>query len=187
MSTFAQELRHLTQLSYLLATGVSLVKELDPRTISASLQWRVQDLCTDGQTVKTVAMREADVAAARTRMPGFTADILLVYLETLFHSRLADALRLSGTKPTPAIEKVMRRRRPTSGSEWWYRDIVLLAVIRNAVAHANGVVSPPYTRLLAAGWNASDVTNLPCLASRSFADFLHFKRAVRTAANQLCL
>jgi hypothetical protein len=186
MSTLAQDLRRLTQLSYLLATGASLVKELDPRTISSSLQWRVQELCTDGQTVKTVALRPADVTATCTQLPGFTADILLVYLETLFHSRLADALGITGTALTPPIETLLHRRSATSRNQWWYRELVLLAVIRNSVAHSNGVVGSPYTRLTNAGWKEAEVNALSCLTHRSFADFLRFKRAVRTAGTQLC-
>lgn len=187
ISLFRTELKRLSQMSYLLGAGVALVVETDQRVISQSLRRRIESLCTDGKPVTAAALKATEVGACRVELPRFIADLLLVYLEAVLHLRLASRAGVPSSKQPPSIEVLVARLGvgglPTD--EWWFKDLVLLSEIRNKVVHSDGAVRVPCKRLIAAGWEQSHLDAQPCLVTRSYSDFLRFKRSARTAANKL--
>ena len=61
LSSFRKELKYLTQQSYLLASGVSMVTEVPPSSVARTLKKRIQSLCTDGQPVTSAALSTSQV------------------------------------------------------------------------------------------------------------------------------
>jgi hypothetical protein len=184
-----QQLRRLSQHSYLLAYSTALLKTHTPSEISASLAGSVNALCTDGLEVpvESVEVSVAEVARILPEHIGFVTDVLLVEMQALLHTHLMLAANHSLDVPAKQIESLLATLWPLAGrgeSEWAYREVVLLTEIRNAVMHARGKLSLPNQRLLDAGWTATELAGEKRLTTRSFSDFLRFKRAVRTVGNE---
>ena len=188
ITPFQRELKRLTQMSYLLASGASLVTESSSTEMSNRLQARIAILCSDGQPLKRVAFSAEDVAKRRVELPSFLADLLLVHLNTLLHSTLAQYAGVLAEEQAPSLETLVMKLSQLDKvprAEWWFRDIILLSEIRHRVVHGDGKVFLPCQRLLAAGWENTMLSSETCMTQRSFSDFLRFKRSVRTAANNL--
>ncbi len=187
-STLAAELLRATQLGYLAAAATSMILEADPRTVSGTLSRRIKSLAQDGRPVRATAMSPRDIKKRRSELPGFVVDLLLLHLLSVCHFRLAAAAGCSETDEAPRVEELVRELSGTSGvhqRKWWYRELVLLAEIRNAIAHGSGKVALPIGRLIASGWTTEELKADERLRQRSFATVLGFKRVVRTALNQM--
>lgn len=187
LSSFRKELKYLTQQSYLLASGVSMVTEVPPSSVARTLKKRIQSLCTDGQPVTSAALSTSQVCTVRKKLPGFSADLLLVFLDTVVHVHLAEEAGIPAHMQPPSVEDLVAQLGGAGApvDEWWFRDVVLLSEIRNKIVHGDGKIALPCQRLTAAGWTDAALASEACLKSRSFSDFLRFKRAARTTANGL--
>lgn len=183
------ELRELTQQSYLLAVATSsLLNRADAEILSA-LPGAVNQLCSDGRVVpeESIEMSAQEVHRLKPSFANFAADLLLVELQALLHAHLMLAAGHTLDVPAHQIESLLAKLWPKErrgNNEWAYREVVLLTEIRNAVMHARGKVDRSSQRLLDAGWSLPELESEPRLDQRSYSDFLRFKRAVRTVANE---
>lgn len=183
------ELRELTQQSYLLALGTVSLLDLDNLEIVARLPRAVNQLCSDGRVVpdEAIEMSAQEVQRLRSLFGSFATDLLLVELQALFHTHLMLAAGQNLDQPAWQIEALLAKLWPRDArgaSEWAYKEVILLTEIRNAVMHARGQVDRRSQRLLDAGWSLKELDGEPRLDRRSYSDFLRFKRAVRTVANE---
>lgn len=186
----ASELRDLTQQSYLLALATVSLLERDNSNIVTSLPEAVNQLCLDGRVVPddAIEMTPKEVKRLKASFASFTTDLLLVELQALFHTHLMLAAGYSLDHPAVQMEVLLASLWPKANrgdSEWAYREVILLTEVRNAVMHARSQVDKRSQRLLDAGWSMGELDAEPRLDRRSFSDFLHFKRAVRTIANEV--
>jgi hypothetical protein len=186
----ASELRELTQQSYLLALATVSLLEQDSSDIVTSLPKAVNQLCSDGRVVpdEAVEMTPKEVKRLKASFTSFTTDLLLVELQALLHTHLMLAAGYTLDQQAIQMEALLAGLWPKAkrgDSEWAYKEVILLTEIRNAVMHARGQVDRRSQRLLLAGWSEQDLDDEPRLAQRSFSDFLWFKRAVRTIANEV--
>lgn len=184
------ELRELTQQSYMLALATVSLLERDNSDIVTSLPEAVNQLCSDGRVVpdNAVEMTPKEVKRLKVSFASFTIDLLLVKLHALFHTHLMLAAGYKLDQPAVQMEALLASLWPKEkrgDSEWACREAILLTEIRNAVMHARGQVDKRSKRLLDAGWSIKDLEDEPRLARRTFSDFLRFKRAVRTIANEV--
>jgi hypothetical protein len=132
-------------------------------------------------------MSAKDVFRLKPAFASFTTDLLLVELQALLHTHLMLAAGYTLDQPALQIEALLAKLWPRdtrSDNEWAYREVILLTEIRNAVMHARGQVDRRSQRLLDAGWSPQELDSEPRLDQRSYSDFLRFKRAVRTVANE---
>lgn len=182
-------LRELSQNSYLLAVATVHLQTCKPSDIAASLQPAVQQLCGDKKPLPpgSVVMKPAEVRKRLPHVSQFVTDVLLVEMQAVFHSHLMLAANHTLDEPAKQIEALLGGwpGRLSPKFSWAYRDIILLTEIRNAVMHARGAIHVPNERLKNAGWSPDALAAEPSLTNRSFSDFLRFKRAVRTVANEV--
>lgn len=186
----AAELRDLTQQSYLLALATTSLLEQDSSDIVRILPEAVNQLCSDGRVVpdESVEMTPKEVKRLKASFSGFTTDLLLVELQALFHTHLMLAAGYTLEQPAVQMEALLAGLWPKEkrgDGEWAYREVILLTEIRNAVMHARGRVDRRSQRLLSVGWSEQELEDESRLERRSFSDFLRFKRAVRTIANEV--
>lgn len=186
----AAELRDLTQQSYLLALATASLLERDSSDIVRSLPEAVNQLCSDGRVVpdESVEMTSKDVKRLKSSFTSFTTDLLLVELQALLHTHLMLAAGYTLEQPAVQMEALLAGLWPKESrgdGEWAYREVILLTEIRNAVMHARGQVDRRSQRLLSVGWSNQELDDEPRLERRLFSDFLRFKRAVRTIANEV--
>src|SRR5918992_1899361 len=163
------ELRELTQRSYLLALATVALLDLENSEIAANLPKAVNQLCSDGRVVpeESIEMSAQEVYRLKGTFASFTTDLLLVELQAIFHTHLMLAAGHTLEQPALQVESLLAKLWPRdkrSNNEWAYKEVILLTEVRNAVMHARGQI---------------DRRN-PRLGSRSYSDFLRFKRAIRT-------
>jgi hypothetical protein len=185
----AEALRDLSQNSYLLAVATVDLQRRAPGEIAAALQPAVQELCSDERPlpVGTVAMSDDEVQQRLPRISQFMTDVLLVEMQAMFHAHLMLASGRTLAQQAVQIESLLNGWAARRSPEflWAYRDVILLTEIRNAVMHARGLIQLPNQRLCDAGWTEEELRSEVSLKARSFSDFLRFKRAVRTVANEI--
>lgn len=183
------ELRELTQRSYLLAMATVSLLSLENSEIVANLPKAVNQLCTDGRIVpdESIEMSAQEVYRLKPSLASFTTDLLLVELQAIFHTHLMMAAGHTLEQPALQMEALLAKLWPKDlrrDNEWAYKEVILLTEVRNAVMHARGQIDCRSQRLLDAGWSLQELASEPRLGSRFFSDFLRFKRAVRTVANE---
>ena len=183
------ELRELTQRSYLLALATVSLLDLENSDVVAKLPKAVNQLCSDGRIVpdESIEMSVQEVYRLKPSFASFTTDLLLVELQAIFHTHLMLAAGYTLEEPALQIESLLAKLWPRdvrSNNAWAYKEVVLLTEVRNAVMHARGQIDRRSQRLLDAGWSLQELESEPRLGSRSYSDFLRFKRAVRTVANE---
>lgn len=180
-----------TRHMYLLSFAVSVLREQSPSEIAATLQNRLTAMCREPDKVKSDAinMTTPQVREASRSLSGYLADLLIVDLDATLHSILN---ALDGEAPRdgdPPFETVLGRLWPKEvrgEHAWAYRDVILLAEVRNTIVHGSGEVDllERGGRLQAAGWDREELRKEEVLRSRSLDDVLRMKRAVRTVANE---
>lgn len=183
------QLTLISRRSYLLAQATARLLETNPKDLGLSLAASVNVLCTDGQPIPedAIAMTEQQVREQLPVLNQFMTDVLLVELQALLHTHLMLAANNSLEDQAQQIESLLAKLWPAAARanrEWAYRDVILLTEIRNAVMHRRGNVEVPNPRLRDAGWSDDELLAERRLRKRSFSDFLAFKRAVRTVANE---
>jgi len=188
-SDLSEQLRRLSQQSYLLAHSTVLLGRLGALEISNGLAESVDALCTDGVPVSedSVVVSEAHVKLLLKEQNQFVTDVLLVEMQALLHTHLMLASNHPLDERAIQIEALLNGLWPAQARgdhAWAYREVVLLTEVRNAVMHTRGKLELPNQRLLDAGWTQEELVGERRLTTRSFSDFLRFKRAVRTVANE---
>lgn len=183
------ELRELTQRSYLLALATVSLLDLENSEIAANLPRAVNQLCSDGRIVpdESIEMSAREVNRLKPSFASFTTDLLLVELQAIFHTHLMLAAGYALDQPALQMEALLAKLWPKDArgrNEWAYKEVILLTEVRNAVMHARGQIDRRSQRLLDAGWSTEELDSEPRLGGRSYSDFLRFKRAVRTIANE---
>lgn len=185
---FFDRLGELSRRAYVLAFAMSEIEKVSPASFGDDLQVRFERFCHDGRQMdpQAIQIQPEQVRQVRRELPSFIADLLLVSLESEFHGLL---MRLffpdkidESSKPLEELFNCFAPRQEQGEHRWAYQDAILLAEIRNAIVHGQGVVKASHPRLLAAGWSSEILSNETCLDYRSFSDFLRFKRCVRTIA-----
>jgi hypothetical protein len=183
------ELRELTQRSYLLALATVSLLDLENSEIVQKLPNAVNQLCSDGRIVpdEAIEMSAQEVYRLKPSFASFTTDLLLVELQAIFHTHLMLAAGHSLEVQAKQMESLLDKLWPKDArgtNVWAYKEVILLTEVRNAVMHARGQIDKRSQRLLSAGWSLQELDREPRLNSRSYSDFLRFKRAVRTVANE---
>lgn len=183
------ELRELTQRSYLLALATVSLLGTENSEIVANLPKAVNQLCTDERIVpdESIEMSAREVYRLKPSFASFTTDLLLVELQAIFHTHLMLSAGHTLEQPAVQMEALLAKLWPREvrrDNEWAYKEVVLLTEVRNAVMHARGQIDRRSQRLLDAGWSPQELDSERRLGSRSYSDFLRFKRAVRTVANE---
>jgi hypothetical protein len=111
-----------------------------------------------------------------------------MHLLAVCQFRLAIKAGYKPSEKAPNIEALLKKLgvgQKGKPSTWWYKDLVLLAVVRNEFVHGLGSVALPNRRLTDAAWSPAELSAERTLTARGYADVLRFKRAVRTALNEL--
>lgn len=185
-----ENLKEFSRLAYLLAYATDISGATDAGDVVNGLEQAVRNQCHDPERLSpgSIKMKPAEVESFRQRLPGFLADLLIIALDTFLHARLAAACDREASDTASPYEEDLSRLWPKerrTGKEWAYKDVILLAEVRNAIVHADGIVKAHHQRLADAGWSEEALNRETCLRQRSFGHFLRFKRAVRTIANEV--
>lgn len=187
----AKRLGAETRRLYLLAYAVAGLVEQDADEIADKLEAAVRRMCREANEVTegAINMTASQVRREVKRLPEYLMDLLLINLDATLHSLLNGMDEGSSRDGDAPFEEILARRWPSDerGTKGWaYRDIILLAEVRNAIVHGDGEVDLQSrgARLYDAGWSSEELEGEPILRSRCLDDVLRMKRAVRTVANQ---
>jgi hypothetical protein len=183
------KLGSLTRRGYVLAFAAAQLPDMDPKKATKQLQTSVATLCREVKDLKidSIELRSDQFLEIRKTIPSFLVDLLLIDLDAFLHGFLNRALNKNIDKTDESYETLLAQidKNLKEQHAWAYKEILLLAEIRNSIVHGNGVISleSRSKRLVGAGWKEEELISLPLLEERKFDDFLRLKRAVRTIAN----
>ncbi len=206
-----ERLGGLTRLEYLAVYAALELGRRDTEDVAEALPSRIRELSQSAKNPsgrrfeqEDIRIRPDQVAELARRLPAFVVDLLLVDLEAFVHGFLADLAGRTVSEDTASIEvlvahlwpkgaRIVAQAKKTGrpavreGPEHWsYREVVLLSEVRHSIVHGNGEVDLGRSRqrLLDAGWTNDELDGEASLRTRTINDFLRFKRAVRTLANE---
>jgi hypothetical protein len=179
---FAAQLKRLTQDSYLLMHSVVTTKTADPAQVSTSLSDTLSSVCRSGRRVaephKSLILPD-QVSDIRERLPCSLSRLLIVRLDSMMHEVLS-------RKSRRAKDLRFEHDLAWAKSEWWYREVILLAEVRNHIVHGDGLSEDRSKRLKKAGWSPEEIEQQSArFTNTSYSDFLDFKKVVRTALNRV--
>lgn len=189
-------LSELSKNCYLLLTAVDLLSKTDSAEVTEMIGDSVVRYIKDGENTdaSSFKMTASEVRQRIPALPRFVVDTLLVSLDALAHDTLAAHHGRPSFEEAPAFEADVAALWPHKDglreNAWAYRDLILLAELRNAIVHRDGIWDPfsraaTVNRLRAAGAD-DEYIRAARLSSRGIDVFLDMKSAVRTGLN-MCL
>lgn len=184
-----EKLGELTRESYLLGYAVAQLATVNPHKIESELQLSISDLLRNPGELKidSIEMSSNQIQEFIKYLPVRLGQILVTSLDSFFHAFLD---KVAGRIDENSVQfetdiAVMWPREDRGEKAWAYKDVILMAEVRNAIVHGNGELQDARRqRLRDAEWTDDEINRVQkILKTPSFDDFLRFKRAVRTVAN----
>lgn len=185
--TIDARMLELSQFSYLTCVAGARVVNGSVDDVAAEVPTATASFGEVPEASNKITMTPSQV---RDRVPGlrlWLIQSLLIRLDSLLHAVLDDAVGRRPEEESGPIESDIARLSPDAKvqHDWAYRDVVLLAEHRNCIVHGDGSLSPTReNRLRSAGWQSrEEALERVNWEQPTFADFIQYKKAVRTIAN----
>jgi len=209
-----KRLGSLSRRSYLLLYATLKLPEVSSELISSTLSETLAQATSSSPddytfSADSVNLDPKQIQKLAPDLASFASELLLVAMEAMIHGFMSELVGDSITGKQRSLEELLavlwpakcRKARqkeiwggratmhdgqPVHDEHWSVRDIMLLAEIRNAIVHGDGVVRfDRSNRLSEHGWSETDLALTKILATRTINDVLRFRRAVRTLANEV--
>jgi hypothetical protein len=184
-----QKLGELTRESYLLGYAVAQLATFNPHKIESELQTSISELLRkpDELKIDSIEMSPNQIQEVVKYLPVHLGQILITNLDSFLHAFLD---KVAGRIDENAVQfetdlAIMWPRGNRGEKAWAYKEVILMAEVRNSIVHGNGELQDARRqRLQDAEWTDDEINRVQeILKTPSFDDFLRFKRAVRTVSN----
>jgi hypothetical protein len=192
------ELSALGKLSHVLLYIGYVAKSTDPHVIASGLAEALKNATSQESTAATqISISAEDARFYRVAVPRAIIEALILRYDCLAHA-VADTLhgRAIDAAPTSLEADYAATRRwtvekaddPTTihSVNESYKQLIRLAVCRNAIVHAGGAINAAQRgRLLNARWSEEEISLLPAVDGLTYDDVQKFRSALRTMGNRL--